>query len=346
MIAAFLAWWFGQLAELLPSWLRRSTPANADALVITPREPLDQTRTVAVGVRRNGIQQPLGEFALAAPELRQMPRSPNRPPVLRVTKADVLEKTLNVPIAAQGDLNQVLAFEMDRETPFTPDEVYWVYNVESVDRQRGRLAVRLLLMPKASINHLLSALAQAGIVPRWAEIADGGAASPVLPLNGGRGRPQQPSRRLVWAAAICCAVLAVAVIATPFARQSITLAALDREIALGRSTAAQAENIKRETDRLMRSADLVKSELRKVGRPLEILAAATRLLPDDTYLMELELRQRKLTLSGRSAGAARLIGALAADGTFRNPTFAAPVTRIEALKVEVFTIVAEIEPTP
>ena len=44
----------------------------------------------------------------------------------------------------------------------------------------------------------------------------------------------------------------------------------------------------------------------KAGRPLVVLAAATRILPDDTYLTEMELRQRKLTLSGRSAGAGRL----------------------------------------
>jgi len=74
------------------------------------------------------------------------------------------------------------------------------------------------------------------------------------------------------------------------------------------------------------------------------LAAATSILPDDTYLTEVELRQRKVTLTGRSAGAARLIGPLAADETFRNPGFAAPVTRLEALHVELFTINTEIRP--
>ena len=80
------------------------------------------------------------------------------------------------------------------------------------------------------------------------------------------------------------------------------------------------------------------------GRPLVVLAAATRTLPDDTYLTEMELRQRKVTLSGRSAAAARLIGALAEDGEFKNPAFAAPVTRLEALRAELFTINAEVGP--
>ena len=102
--------------------------------------------------------------------------------------------------------------------------------------------------------------------------------------------------------------------------------------------------MRQEIDRLSGSAGFIESERDKAGRPLVVLAAATRILPDDTYLTEMELRQRKLTLSGRSAGAARLIGALAADPEFRNPGFSAPVTRLEALKAELFTINAEVQP--
>ena len=75
-----------------------------------------------------------------------------------------------------------------------------------------------------------------------------------------------------------------------------------------------------------------------------MLAAATRVLPDDSYLTEMQLQQRKLTMSGRSAAAARLIGAMSADSEFHNPAFAAPVTRIEALRQEIFTIVTEVAP--
>ena len=113
-----------------------------------------------------------------------------------------------------------------------------------------------------------------------------------------------------------------------------------------RRAADNAAALRHEIDQLSRSAELIDNEVAKSGRPLEILAAVTRALPDDTYLTEFELQQRKLTLSGRSAGAARLVGALAGDGAFQNPTFAAPVTRLEALHAEVFTITAEVRPSP
>ena len=77
---------------------------------------------------------------------------------------------------------------------------------------------------------------------------------------------------------------------------------------------------------------------------LQVLAALTQTLADDTYLTEMSFRQKKLTLTGRSAAAAPLIEALAARGEFRDPAFAAPVTRVESPRSELFTITAAIAP--
>jgi len=233
---------------------------------------------------------------------------------------------------------------MDRETPFKAEEIYWNHRIERADRQNGRLSVRLVLLPKANLAPLLTALGQSGIQPRRAEIADGPDAGAYLPLEGDGGRAHYASNRLVWSAAACSAVLGLAVVVVPFIRQQIALASLDRQIAVGRTAAAEAEDLRQEINRLASSADFIESERDKAGRPLMVLVAATRVLPDDTYLTEMELQKQKVTLTGRSAAAARLIGPLAADGTFRNPGFAAPVTRVEALHTELFTINAEVAP--
>jgi general secretion pathway protein L len=244
-------------------------------------------------------------------------------------------------LAAQADLDQVLAFEMDRETPFAADEVYWNRQVVETDRQRQNLVVRLLLLPKARLAPMLAALGSAGIMPAAAEVGGHGDYPP-LPLDGGAGRRVEWSRRLLWPAAVCCCLLVLSAVAIPFVRQAAALAALGRAVRAGEATAARAGALREQIDRASRSADLVQSELAKAGRPLEILAELTRMLPDDTYLTDFELHHGKLTINGRSAGAARLIGALAANGDFRNPAFTAPVTRLEALHTEVFTIAADV----
>ena len=345
MIREFFAWWFGQLAELLPEGLRRTALTAVDAMVIKPIGPLGRgIEAVAIGLRRNGRETPLGRFGLGATDLAELPRAIGRTTVLRLSEPDVLGKTLTLPLAAERELNQVLGFEMDRETPFKPEEIYWNHRIEGADRQNGRLSVRLVLLPKANLVPLLTALGRFGIRPRRAEIGDGPDAGAYLPLEGDGGRAHHTSNRLMWLAAVCCAVLSLTVVVTPFVRQEIALASLEQQIAVGRTAATEADSLRQEIDRLAGSADFIESERDKAGRPLVVLAAATRVLPDDTYLTEMELQKRKVTLTGRSAAAARLIGPLAADGTFRNPGFTAPVTRVEALHTELFTINSEVAP--
>lgn len=345
IVREFFAWWFGRLAELLPQGLRRSALTAVDAMVIKPIGPLSRgIEAVSVSLRRNGRETPLGRFGLGATNLAELPRVAGRTTVLRLDGPDVLGKTVTLPLAAERELDQVLGFEMDRETPFKAEEIYWNHRIEKVDRQSGRLTVRLVVVPKSNLAPLLTALGQSEIRPRRVEIAGGPDAGAHLPLDGDGGRAHHPSNRLMWSAAACCVILGLAAVVIPFIRQELALASLERQIAVGRTAAAEADSLRQEVERLASSADFVDSERDKAGRPLVVLVAATRVLPDDTYLTEMELQKRKVTLSGRSAAAARLIGPLAADGTFRNPGFAAPVTRVEALHTELFTINAEVTP--
>ncbi|MBV8935376.1 MAG: hypothetical protein JO320_27235 [Alphaproteobacteria bacterium] len=344
MLREFFAWWGAQLRDLLPQDLRRSALGGGDALLITPIGPLGQgVEAIAADLRRGGRESPLGHFALGAIGA-DLARAAGRTTVLRLDDSDVLGKTVSLPLAAERELDQALTFEMDRETPFTAEELYWNHRVIGTDRQNGRLSVRLSLIPKANLDPLLADLAAVGIRPKRVEITGGPDKGTYLPLNGDGSRSNRSSHRLLWPMAACCAALAVATIVTPFVRQEMTLASLDRDIKAAKAAAAEAENLRQEIDRLSGNAGFIEAERDKAGRPLVVLAATTRVLPDDTYLTELELRQRKLTLSGRSAGAARLIGALAADSEFRNPGFSAPVTRLEALRAELFTINAEVKP--
>jgi general secretion pathway protein L len=345
MIREFFVWWFAQLLDLLPQRLRQSAFSAADGLVITPIGPLAPgVEAVIVHLRRNGRETPVGQFPLGARSLLETPRSPGGTTVLCLGEADVLGKTITLPLAAERELRQVLAFEMDRETPFGAEELYWNYRIAATDRQNGRLTVRLSLLPKGNLDPLLADLAQSNLHPTRVEIGSGPDRGFYLPLHGDASRARPVYTRLLWPAAATCAVLLLAAIVTPFARQELTLATLDRKVVTGRAAAAEADGLRQEIDRLSGTAGFVDSERDKAGRPLMALAAATRTLPDDTYLTEMELRQRKVTLSGRSAAAARLIGALAGDGEFKNPAFAAPVTRLEALRAELFTINAEVGP--
>src|ERR1051325_1279931 len=132
----FFRWWFGQLSELLPERWRGAASGGGDALLIGPAGPhCDSTEAVVVSLRRKGRETPLGRFPLAASGLSDIPRPAGKPTVLRVGDSDVLGRSLSLPLAAERQLDQVLAFEMDRETPFKPDELFWTHRIDRRDRQ-------------------------------------------------------------------------------------------------------------------------------------------------------------------------------------------------------------------
>jgi general secretion pathway protein L len=337
MFRDFFAWWIGQLADLLPARWGRLGSMREDALVIEPVGPVSrEVDRIRLNLRRHGRETLLGRFSLAAVSVAELPRPPGKRWVLRLRQTDVLAKTVSLPIAAEKHVHQALAFQMDQETPFTPDEIYWSHFIAQRDRQSGRLSVRLLLVPRQSLAALLTALDRVG---------DGSDQDRTLPLDGDGGSLDGAVRRaLLWPAATCCLLLALGAIATPFVRQAISLASVDREISDGHAAAAEAEKLRRELGRLSGTIDLVESERDRAGRPLAILATLPHILPDDTHLTEVTTQQSKVTLSGRSAAAARLIGTLSAGEGLRNVAFAAPVTRLEAIRAELFTITAEVAP--
>lgn len=125
MIVEFLTWWFGQLGDLVPEGWRRLGSSTGDALVVAPAGPLaGGVEAAQVSLRHSGRETPLGRFGLASGGLAELPQSAGKPVVLRLAETDVLSKTLSLPLSAERDLDQVLAFEMDRETPFSPEEIF------------------------------------------------------------------------------------------------------------------------------------------------------------------------------------------------------------------------------
>jgi general secretion pathway protein L len=109
---------------------------------------------------------------------------------------------------------------------------------------------------------------------------------------------------------------------------------------------AQIETLHRRVAAGSAGNDVIAAEHARVGDALQVLATVTvtQLLPDDTVLADLSLRQGKLSISGRSRAAPQLIPAMAAEPTLHNPSFAAPVTRTPDGKADTFVIRAELNP--
>lgn len=349
----FLTWWGQQLISLLPKRFTEFGPGAADSILIFLDIDGAAQQGVRLFTRKSGQLAELGQFPLDRAGLARLVErlgTAGRTSRLAIQLApgEALEKRLSLPLAAERELDRVLRYEMDSETPFSADEVYWDWEVEKRDRAKGKLSLMLSLIPRARLAPVLAAFEAAGIIPRWIEVPLAGGRVVSLPLahedklSAGLGR-----RRLqfAWAG---CAALAMLAVALPFVRQHWALSSVEARIAAAKPLAEQAQSLRAQIDGLAGGGDVVQAERARRSDPLKVLAALTGALPDDSFLTDLLLKDRKLTITGQSATATRLIGAIAGNSMFGDPAFAAPVTRLggDAGKLDVFAITTDVRGEP
>lgn len=350
VLREFMTWWARQMLDLVSRWTPRDGE-RSKGLIVVAQAPLDDPMpTVELMFGRRRQEQSLGLFTLSrqndgglAAALRSR-RGAARGFILRVPAAVLLERQVTLPLLAEHDLARVLTYEMDRLTPFTASELLWTWAIERRDRARGELHVRLSFLPRVVLRPLLSALELAGAAPAMVEAPGVDNAKrwldprPVIPGAAGWRR---------WSLLLpggLAAILGVAAIGLPFVLQALAGRAVEARFAALSPRVARAETVRRELAARAASVDVFAAQKDRMGNVLEILGALTDILPDDTYLTELTARQRKLTLNGQSAAAARLIAALSASQVIRDPAFTAPVVRVENGQADLFSIRAEIAP--
>lgn len=346
----FLAWWYQQLRDVVPPRWRNLTPARLDGLRVNVDSLVSgKPPEVSLILHRNNRASDLGRFVLddsgtqAARGILSR-RGRLEPVTVQSPPALLLQRDAVLPLAAEHDPARVLQYEMDRLTPFTAGELFWNWTVERRDRARGRLQLAIWMVPKAPLQPLFDALGRIGAAPTAIEGRSADGAIRTIDLGRPRSRNERWRRRGLAAGWAVCSCLAALAVVLPFVQQSLARNDVQAQIAALRPKVAEVEALRRRLADTQAAGDVLAAERARVGNALHAIAAVTDLLPDDTYLTEFVLRERKLTLNGQSLAAPKLIAALSGDPAIRDPSFIAPVTRSENGHADVFSIRAELAP--
>ncbi len=367
MIGDAMTWWSRQMLDLVPARFTRPDPSEAGALLVEPflphRGPGGAQPGARLTARADGSERVIAELPLTPDELEgasaiwaqdcarfEQAVSEARgaagvmPVLLRLPPAAALRRDVTLPLAAEAGLDRVLAYEMDRLTPFAAEQVFYSFSVLGRDREAQRLTLRLSLVPKAPLLPLLGLLAASGAAAQAIEIApaagSGEASVLRIPLEHDAPASARRERLLLRAAAIGCGVLALLAILLPFLLQSLESRRVERRIAALQPDVRTVQALQRRIAGGSAGAMLVQAERARLGDALGVIAALTAVLPDDSFLTDLALRRGQLTVSGQSPSAARLIPAISANAAFTAPAFSAPVTRIEGQDADLFSIKA------
>ena len=347
MLGELSSWYVQQMAGLLPPRLRGGSDGPPDALIVAVPTLLAMPSAIELLSRRQQRETSLGRFLLDAVDGTEMRKAigaqRKAASVLRLPPGTFLERTIALPLAAESGLENVVAFEMDRYTPFTADQVHWAVTVRSRDRAQGRLQAVMSLVQKSRVAALLTALHEVGFDPGALEADGPGGTTRRIGLGEHDSLRATRERRATVLASAVCAALALAAVAVPFLNQGRAAAAVEQRIAELQPLVAQAEVLRHRLAARAAGSDAVAGQQALVGDTLQAISALTQILPDDTFLTTLVLHQRRLDIDGQSANAAQLIASLSSDPIIRNAAFSAPVTRAEN-GVDLFSIRAEVRP--
>ena len=342
----------------LPDWLRRAAEAVLSLLPPALRRQLGAGgRRLLLGLDAQQLQLHalddagstlLGVVALGDDDLLEQLRrrldenAGNVPRWLLLDAGQTLRPVLAVPTSAEPRLREVMLHEIDRQTPFTPDQVSYEPRVLARDAGSRQLTVELVVLPTARLDAALARLGPLATGLAGVDAVDAGGQRlgvNLLPLAGRAAHRDRARKLNRWLAMVAVAALFLAMWLALDNRQAAHAQA-DARVAAIR---VQARAVHRLRNGLKASVDSTTFLARKrSAQPtmLEMLADLTRRIPDSTALEKVTISDGSVVLIGQSQQASALVGLLQGSPLIRRPTLTGSVQTDPRTGKERFTLTA------
>lgn len=337
-------WWIGELRSMLPAPLRAALAPGKQHIRLDVDDESVCATFESLLEREN-----LGRFSLRESSdkagLRRVMKYPAER-VLCLPAGRVLRRRVDLPLATEENLRQVLGFELDRYTPLNAESACYDYQLMSRDSARRQLTVELVVAPRTIIEQALRQLQELGLTAHRASArADDGALLDVNLLPEEQRARITRVPRMVNAVLVCVAagLLALA-LGLPLYQKSTQLAALQPVVQQARREAAGVRNLRESLASLSDEAHYVLEKYRSATPSLAVINEITQVLPDDTWARQLIVQDGEVQITGESRNAALLVQLMESSPLFRNVQFRSPVVEDPRAGVERFHLSAEFGP--
>ncbi len=276
--------------------------------------------------------------------------------IVALDAKQVLRKELSLPSAVEEELNQTLAFELDRYTPFRPEQVYFDAVVVGRDPARKLLRVDWVAALKSVVDGAVKQVEAWGAVPVAVVPGPPAAAPTRLNLLPGvrRTLPLQWRRWQVWAPLALVVVFALTASGVPLLQKREYAIALGAQTAVAEQRALAADALRQQLETMRDDYNYVLAKKYAYPSMVQVLDEVTRALPDDTWLTQLDVKTsgrgkdmlREVYLRGESANAGKLISMLEDTKLFEQAAQRSPTTKVQGGPGEVFDLGARVLALP
>jgi general secretion pathway protein L len=342
-------WWSAEIVALVPPRWRQALAGKRGKLVLALGEGggelLRHTGTGAESLMRFDLDlDPVRQAAAVRDALAALPARLKRGGVtVLLPAAAALRTEISLPLAAETNLAEVVGFELDRRTPFRSSEVYRAERVLRRDAAAKRLAVELTVAPRGLVDEAVAMARGLGLAPDGVEVAGDPPSGNLLPLEA-RPLAGRLPRLAFGAFAAATAVLALVAVLLPLHQAHDKAAALADALAETRRLADESLKLQKAIDAEIQEGGFLEARKRQAPSVSEVLFTLTHLLPDDTYLSELEIANGEVRLTGYAASASTVLGLVDQSGHFANAAFRSPVVQDQRVQREEFNIAARLQP--
>lgn len=346
-VGQFFAWWVDELKSMLPDTTRERMQHAQRKLMMR----LDDHELALYWEEGEGLQQ-LGVFALEQDlpvqrqqindlliknELDEAPRD------LVLSEEMVLRKSLSMPLAAESNLRQALAFEMDRHTPFQADSIYFDYRIVERDKDKGLLKLDLAVATRAVMDTQVESLAVRGLAPSGIDVALDGrpAGMNLLPLETRHRVSNRRTRMNLLLSVVAVLLLAIVMAQSLWLRQEQienVQAAIDEV----RVEARRVQNIRTQIEDASEAAGFMQTRRAESRPTLKVIAEVTSILPDDTYLDRMRVWDGNIQIQGKSDNAQQLIELVNLSPLFEGAGFRGSTRLDGATQKEIFDLSATV----
>jgi len=328
--------WRDAVRTCLPRRLRRLLALRSPVLIVVPhgddaellRELGDEREPVgAIDLRTGGrLSTIVGNK-----------RTAWRETALELPGDAVLIRDVQLPVQVRNNLHRVVGYELDRLTPFAPTDVYFDAYPSGTVARGSKIAVKLAVCRRDHVADWLDRLREGGSPVSRLTWEGAWSGANLLPPTE-RPRPRRLGLALNGSLGLVVVALVAAALISPLWQKNREHRLLDRELLRLRVQAEEVAKVREELERARLGSVEVLNSKRAQPRMTDLLRAITDLLPDNTWVQTMNVRDGQVDIRGESGQATALIALLEQGSGISNVTYRSPVMQVGGTGIERYHI--------